>query len=80
MKPGKDLERVEVPISIAAIVLRRVEPLVRSVAFLFNREWLDRVLLSAYMQGLMDGEKAWRAVFEREPQAAGKILAEEWPG
>ena len=73
------LERINIPASVAAIVLRRIEPLIRRVSWLFNRSWLDQVFLSAYMQGLMDGERVWRKVFEQEQQIPRDDVAQEWP-
>ena len=52
-RPGRT-DRIDVPANVAAIALGRVEPFIS--ASRWSENFMNTVMLSCYLQGLMDGQ------------------------
>lgn len=65
------IETIEVPEHIAFIALERVKPIVK--VCVFEENFLRSVMLSVYLQGLLDGQsmEVQRAVKEMHDATAG---------
>lgn len=58
----KELERVDIPVDKAAVVISRLRPLLKMWPVHVHSQLLEQLALSAYTQGLIDAEQLFRKV------------------
>lgn len=64
MRLPKELERVTIPADKADVVMNRLRPLMRMWPWHVRMEAVEQLALSAYTQGLLDGQQ----IFCRVPE------------